>query len=274
MPPAVAAERERAAKLASMTIWIATDRALEGDDSCVDGPSAMTIARLRCLAGAALGRLDDAARASATELVGAALTGDSGIDAPTAKDASAAAAAATDRALGAAASAVFDAPFHEFDALIELSASKVPSGQPAWRSGKGREGVEAKPAYANMTMGEIGNGVGDDPVGEYVRQLRSMHDSMALYCYDARGGRTVAVKWRPAAFLPAKLSTTNAQNRLLIHRQLPPDASTARTAGAGKALASATWALPNVPAMLCEMREHGGALVKKVSLPKGRRVPL
>ena len=106
-----------------------------------------------------------------------------------------------------------------------------------------------------------------------MRQLRETYGALAVFCYDDRGGRYVALKWRPAAFLPGPLRAAHSQHRILLERDVVPEERTASAATGARAkeLVSAAWALPNVPQILCEMRELGAGLIRKVVLPRWKR---
>ena len=71
---------------------------------------------------------------------------------------------------------------------------------------------------------------------EYVRSLRCEYGHLALFFYDRHGGNTVALKWRPRAFLPLPFRPDDALGRLLVPR------AAVDAAGASHA----AWLLPNV----------------------------
>ena len=90
-------------------------------------------------------------------------------------------------------------------------------------------------------------------MAELVEVLHARYGALALF-YDGLGGRAIALKWRPAAFLPVPLKPPVAQHRLYVQR----------TEGPG-----AAWVLPNVADVLAGMVQAGGGLIKRVSLPRG-----
>lgn len=233
------------------TVWVASDREVEGVAGCSDGPSLQTLHRLRSLAAAAIGKLEEAPLASAAPAVEAAAaeaaTGPS--SPPSVKPD--AATAATDAEMCAAMGTVFEPSMVEFDALLELAASKVPTAHLAC----GHSSAPPKPPkFANLHHGDIGKGLGVDPVGTLVGRLRERYGELALFFYDGYGGKVITLKWKPSAFLPGALRAAASQHRLLLQPTGGADAS--------------SWALPNAADMLAEMVEISAGLVKRVTLPK------
>jgi hypothetical protein len=51
--------------------------------------------------------------------------------------------------------------------------------------------------------------VGFDPCLQYVRLLRARFGGLAFFFWDALGGDSVGVVWRPQAFLPRPFHITN-----------------------------------------------------------------
>ena len=249
-----------------LAIWIATDHELGGAAGCAAGPTTASVHRLRALASAALAHLDRACLIDPPALLSAA----AGVDTTAAvaqghaaapKDAAAAAAAALDRTTRAVVCRAFDPPSNDFDALLELGAAKLPCAHLSWQPGvavsKGRE-PKAASAYANLRRGEIAAGIGDDPVAALVAALEGAYGSLALFFYDGLGGRVIAIKWKPAAFLPSSLRAPTAQHRMLVRQ------SGAATDDAE----AATWAMPNVADALAGMVQLGGGLIKSVRMPQ------
>eukprot|EP00966_Prymnesium_polylepis_P319059 7369120-Prymnesium_polylepis.1 len=77
-----------------------------------------------------------------------------------------------------------------------------------------------------------------------------------LLFYDHNGGGHIALKWRPAAFVPAPLKASDAQHRMLLQR-----------AGGGKAKeGGGSFAIPDVAATLEALRAASGGLIKRVRL--------
>ena len=159
-----------AAPLTNATVWIATDREPSGAQCCSDGPSWLTLGRLRTLARGALTQLDATLQLpSAAATLSAAANANAAVataSAPAPKDAAAAAAAATDAAVASMMTSVF-APFlAEFDALLELAPSKVPTAHLAFQGAHGGASAAKppKPQYANLEHGRISLGVASDPV--------------------------------------------------------------------------------------------------------------
>ena len=246
------------------TIWVGTDGEIGGAAGCAVGPSWQSMSRLRHLAAGALALLDRAYQMDSSALpqvvsaVGAS---------PPPKDAAAAAAVAIDRANRALMSRAFDPPTDDFDLLLELDESQLPAANLSWRPAgvKGRRQSGASgpgsarrksslSAYANVNYGEIAYGIGEDPVAELVSRLTIAYGSLALFFYDGIGGRNIAVKWRPAAFLPGPLKAPSAQHRMLL------DASPVG--------AEASWALPNVADVMAGMVEAGDGLILAARVPR------
>ena len=273
--PEIAAVGQRALP----TIWVATDEQPNGADGVAPGPPWNLVARLRAVAASALGQMDRAMNldfgvvvALSTAPGGTTAAGQSADEetrATAPKDAAEAAAMATDRGLQALVGHVFDPPLADFDALLNLVPAKLSKAHLSWvpttedgGAGRGGEvkkyGKSAQSAFANLRHGAIGSGVGQDDVATLVSQLRSVYGSLALFFYDGEGGRTIAIKWRPAAFLPAPLRSAEAQHRTLVPRT---DAKTDDDSGG-----SEVWALPNIPDVLAGIVQLGGGLIKGVRL--------
>jgi U3 small nucleolar RNA-associated protein 22 len=262
---------------ANTTIWIATDREPNGALCCANGPGWGVLARLKALARAALVALDTTLLlpdAHALETALAALPADArsgvvaGADkrstlAPPFKDAAAAAAAQTDRAIAALQTRVFEPCLPDFDVLLELRASKLPTAHLCWGGAAGAAAAATgrapkKADFANLRHGQIGRGVNDEPVRDLVGLLRERYGGLALFCYDELGGRVIALKWRPAAFTPQLLKpgAAGSQHRMLYQ---PGDASAADE--------KKQYTVPNVVEVLAELVEVSGGLIKKVRLP-------
>ena len=279
-----AAEAASTALAALPTIWVATDEQPSGADGCARGPSWQVLARLQVIARAALGQAERAMCVEASALVslgqGTAATPAAMSDVSPPKDAADAAAVATDRGLRALFGRMFDPPAADFDALLMLNSSALPKAHLSWipaEGGAGNGGTlkvggskSASNVYANLRKGEIGRGIGDDDVAALVERLRDAYGSLALFFYDGHGGRAVAIKWRPAAFLPARLTAGTAPHRMLIRRMAPRDTQEGPDDDTSAALVdvSKPWALPNLPDILAGMVDLGGGLVKTVKLPR------
>ena len=110
--------------------------------------------------------------------------------------------------------------------------------------------------YANLRHGEIARGVGVEPVRELVDRLTAAYGSIALFFYDGLGGRCIALKWRPSAFLPGPLKVGSAQHRMLVG-----------SGEDGEATAKA-WALPNIADVLAGMVQAGDGLIVAARLPQ------
>ena len=262
---------------ANTTIWIATDREPNGALCCANGPGWGVLARLKALARAALVALDTTlllpdARALETALAALPADARSGVVAgadkrstlaPPFKDAAAAAAAQTDRAIAALQTRVFEPCLPDFDVLLELRASKLPTAHLCWGGAAGAAAAATgrapkKADFANLRHGQIGRGVNDEPVRDLVGLLRERYGGLALFCYDELGGRVIALKWRPAAFTPQLLKpgAAGSQHRMLYQ---PGDASAADE--------KKQYTVPNVVEVLAELVEVSGGLIKKVRLP-------
>lgn len=249
-------------------IWVGTDNEIGGAAGCAGGPSPHSLHRLRNLASAALVHLDRAVVMEPSDLASAAAGLASADDAAAAaaapKDAAAAAAAAVDRASRAVVSRAFDPPAADFDVLLELSVAKLPSAHLSWlvdKAGGGSAGGRApKPAsaYANLRHGEIASGIGDEPIAALVARLTLAYGSIARFFYDGLGGRAIALKWKPAAFLPTALKAPAAQHRMLV----------ATGCGDKDGAAAEAWALPNVADALAGMVQLGDGLIKSARVPQ------
>ena len=234
---------------ASATVWIGTDQELHGAACCADGPSYQTLQRLRALASCSLVRLNAAIQLSPETADRAAAAHDS-----TTPTTASAQALSFNRATITRMSAVFDAPIHEFDAVLELNAALVPTAHLTWRACAMSPQAHA---FANMQHGEIGLGLGVDPVRALMRTLRECYGELAIFAYDGLGGCAIALKWRPAAFLPTPVRVAATTHRLMM----PRVASSATSV-------EASWTVPNVADVLVEMAEMGGLLVRKASFAR------
>ena len=237
----------------------------------------------RCLHAAMLPSSGAAAGAAATTAAAAADT-----------------AAATDARMAAAMLAAFVPPIEEFDALLELDAKKLPrrhlqlnpnllggaeGGATATATAAAAAAARAMAApkpFANMFHGQIARGVdADDAVDALVRALEARYGGVALFFYDRHGGGSVALKWRPRAFLPRQWKPSDAHGRLLLEREADmadmaaqsAEAAPQQTKGTPKqqkgekgALGAPSWLLPNVPELLEAMVAMGGGLVKRARL--------
>lgn len=259
------------AAVARPTIWVGSDVDVHGAAGCADGPAWEHVQRMRHIAAAALERLDHGALLAPTSgeafASGEASVANGayleGLEAP--KDAAAAAADATDRTTQALTGQLFQPPTSAFDALLELSAAELPTAHLSWPPGKSSTETKARArgAFANVSHGEIGRGIGDDPVSELVDRLTQCYGSIAIFFYDQYGGRVIAIKWRPAAFMPMPLRAATAQHRILIGRTMLTAES-----GGEHAKPPEPWTLPNISDLLASMVQMGGGLIKKASLPR------
>ena len=237
------------------TIFVASDVESRGAACCRIGPitSPQDLSRLRLLANGALLHLDRVCQlepaavhsiSSSSNSGGAASSGAASFTAAGApKDAAAALAVSSDLMSKRLFAKAFDPPMQDFDVLLELNHSKLPTAHLSWSSGGGGSSAKqpkAASSYANVSHGEIARGIGDEPVAQLVERLRADYGSLALFFYDQLGGRCIAVKWRPAAFLPGPLKPSSAQHRMLVGE----------------------WALPNVGDVLAGMVQASGGLVK------------
>ena len=80
------------------------------------------------------------------------------------------------------------------------------------------------------------------------------YGGLALFFHDQLGGKFVAVKWRPRAFLPVPFSVARTQHCLLIDRTATSEARPSPP----------SWLLPDVASVLEGMRTAGGALVHQI----------
>ena len=255
------------------TVRVGTSDQPAGAAACrLSPPSWQTFKRLGALAAAALTQMDravlvakpaaiaDAADAAGGRAAALALTAaQRGDGAAAPKDAAHVSASEADLGTSALMAAAFDVPAADFDALLELRPSALPSAHLSWTggpAGAAAGGGGAKGGFANLKEGGVGFGVGQDPITALVGELEAAYGSLALFFCDKHGGRAVGVKWRPSAFLPAPLRAATAQHRTLI---------------AHGAASEAAWALPNVAEALAGMAQLGGGLIKAVKLPKSSR---
>jgi len=233
-------------------IWIVSAAEPLGHPSCSRGPSSQELRRLRALASASLSRLSAALAASPTSSSTSATAVTSASNAPI--DAIAAATAGADHRFGELAMSVFQPPLHEFDALLELTHSKIPRAHlQIPLPGRSVQGSTVKRQYANIQLGQLAEGVRPDPLQVLVEELRKQYKGLCLLFYDHNGGPYIAVKWKPAAFLPAPLKATDAQHRMLIQETMSTDKESSFT-------------IPDVATILETMRAGSTGLVKRIQL--------
>ncbi|KAG5179919.1 Nrap protein-domain-containing protein [Tribonema minus] len=135
---------------------------------------------------------------------------------------------------------------------------------------RGARALRAPRAYRNVALGSGGGSSGAaaalhaglDPVAQLVRELRRRFGHLALFLRDALAGGSVAVVWRPAAFLPAPLAP-------LAARYAAPAVAGGGGGGAAAAAAAAALpvdalAVPNVAQVLAEMRAVAGDMADAV----------
>ncbi|GFR51741.1 hypothetical protein Agub_g14187 [Astrephomene gubernaculifera] len=104
--------------------------------------------------------------------------------------------------------------------------------------------------------------VGFDPVSRLLSELAAGYGHLATFCVDALGGRLVGVRWAPDAFLPQPLRLNTA------HTALPLVLTAAgEEEGAKGGAAAGGLCVPNVFAVLREVKELGLGLVEDVVLP-------
>ena len=273
-----AAQAARAALAALPTIWIATDEQVAGADGIAHGPSWQVLRRLQRLAEGGLRTLEGvlAVEPSALAALGSSESGGGGhtrgmLPGTTAaseaapRDAAEAAAIATDRGVRALVGHIFDAPTADFDAVLVLSGKRLTRAHLSWQRegdhGEKGSGKGASSRFANLRQGEVGRGVGEDPVADLVERLRATYGALALFFYDGLGGRQIALKWRPAAFMPTKLAAAAAEHRTVVPRAAAPlDAESGAPPEA--------WVLPNLADVLAGMVQMGGGLVQTARLPR------
>ncbi len=103
--------------------------------------------------------------------------------------------------------------------------------------------------------------VGFDPVARLLAELQASYGSLAMFCSDSYGGRLVGVKWRPDAFLPQPLRLNTA------HTALPCVLTRGEQQGGEGGKGQQQLCVPNVFAVLAEMRDLGEGLVDDVVMP-------
>jgi hypothetical protein len=237
-------ESARGGEGGGAAIWIATDAAPSGSPWCARGPSVAAVRRVQRLAASALRCLEGTMR-HATGAHGGGGADKAGADGVLVCDGDGGARLATEAEIAAAALRVFEAPLHEFDALLRLDPARVP--HPELRlQGTAERAAESR-TFANLKPRGVA-------VLEYVRSLRCEYGHLALFFYDRHGGNTVALKWRPRAFLPLPFRPDDALGRLLVPR------AAMDAAGASHA----AWLLPNVPEVLEAMGAMGKPLAAQV----------
>ncbi|KAG2441964.1 hypothetical protein HYH02_009758 [Chlamydomonas schloesseri] len=104
--------------------------------------------------------------------------------------------------------------------------------------------------------------VGFDPVARLLAELAGSYGHLGTFCVDGLGGRLVGVRWAPDAFLPAPLRLNTAHTALPL---MLTSSSGAEQAGGGKA--GARLCVPNIIAVLREVKELGLGLVEDVVMP-------
>lgn len=235
---------------ASSAIWVATEKEPEGSVWCIAGPSVELVRRAQRLAASALSQLQQAtshATIASSRLVGSTSLGSN---------------LATDEDISAKAMRVFMPPWQEFDALLHLDESQVPHGELRLATKDSRLPVATSRKYANLRPSP-------DAVTVLVRSLREAYEPLALFFYDVHGGDTIAVKWKPHAFLPRAFRPDTDVASIVVQRvmakQQTPKSTSNRKGGFGEA----GWLLPNVPEILEEMRELGAGIIIQLSLPSG-----
>ncbi|KAG5179918.1 Nrap protein-domain-containing protein [Tribonema minus] len=154
------------------------------------------------------------------------------------------------------------------DALFVLApgeaagfAARIPA-RSCWRARR-----RAARAYRNVALGGGGGGAaaalhaGLDPVAQLVRELRRRFGHLALFLRDALAGSSVAVVWRPAAFLPAPLAPLAARYAAAA---AAGGGGAAAAAAAAAALPADALSVPNVAQILAEMRAVAGDMADAV----------
>eukprot|EP00198_Chlamydomonas_reinhardtii_P001268 XP_001690603.1 predicted protein [Chlamydomonas reinhardtii] len=103
--------------------------------------------------------------------------------------------------------------------------------------------------------------VGFEPVTRLLAELAGSYGHLGTFCVDGLGGRLVGVRWAPDAFLPAPLRLNTAHTALPL--MLTSSAEQEGKAGA----AGGRVCVPNIIAVLREVKELGLGLVEDVVMP-------
>lgn len=109
--------------------------------------------------------------------------------------------------------------------------------------------------------------VGFDPLSPLLAALEARYGHLATFCVDGHGGQAVAVRWRPATFVPTNAAARAETYHTSIPCMLAANALAAAggKGGSGKGGAAVpTVVVPNVAMVLAEMREIGEGLVGDV----------
>jgi Nrap protein domain 6 len=119
--------------------------------------------------------------------------------------------------------------------------------------------------------------VGFDPVPLLVAELEARFDHLAVFFADYVGGDFVGVKWRPAALAPGPLRVAHADTVMPATAE-PNGNGFLATPGVGKRRAGADAAssdvfdvVPDLPAVLVQMKLLGVGLVDDVLVCSGKR---
>lgn len=256
---AFAAAREAGGSSGGSAIWLATDKQLEGSAWCQAGPAIEMVRRIQKLAASALRCLERAMSHVAPPPRRNARAHD--------VHTAAAGRLAAEAEIAEVAMRAFYPPLNEFDVLLHLDESRLSRPELRLRQSPSADGRPSDPSrkYANLRLSPYA-------VPTLVSALRDAYGELALFFYDVHGGDVIAVKWRPAAFLPQAFRPDTARSRLLVVRGPAGREGSPASSKKGKGAHTGTeaaWLLPNVPEILEGIRALGGGLIPRQSLQTG-----
>lgn len=155
--------------------------------------------------------------------------------------------------------AAFASSTAEFDAVLTLAAEQLPAKK--MRLDASRKQAFAAPVYKNMDLAAVPVMVGFDPAQQLLDELTAAFGHLALFFFNGVERRTIALSWKPQAFLPAKFRAVTS------HLLAPlPTLRSDDSGDSDGAAGSRTLAVPNVFEVLAEIRRMGGSMIRSVEL--------